>query len=222
MSQRLIQYVKPDAFTSSFKRDIQKFTALPYNHLTLVACVLNQVMAQSVADLLTASLSPDDSVRQAATHQLEQLASSSYSDYVQALVDQLAGEGGVPSHVRNAAGLAIKNTLSAREGSTKDLYAQRWTSLDGSVREKVKAGAMSALSSADRGARNVTGQVIAAIASIELPAGLWSDLISQLLSFVGRADNAGLRQATLQTIGYICESIVSCRSAELMEQAVRS
>ena len=165
---------------------------------------------QSVSDLLTASLSPDDNVRQSATQQLEQLASSSFPAYVQALIAQLANEGGAPSHIRNAAGLAIKNTLAAREASTKEQYAQRWTSLDSVTREQVKGGAMAALSSSDRGARNVTGQVIAAIAAIELPAGLWPDLVSQLLAFVGRADNAGLRQATLQTIGYICEQIVRC------------
>jgi len=55
----------------------------------------------------------------------------------------------------------------------------------------------------------VAGQVIAAIAGIELPTAQWPDLIQLLLGSVSQTANVGLKIASLQTIGYICEGAVS-------------
>ena len=48
---------------------------------------------------------------------------------------------------------------------------------------------------------------MAAIATVELPNGQWPELVELLLSFMGQS-NVNLRVATLQAIGFICESIV--------------
>jgi len=167
-------------------------------------------MTMDANAVLSATLSPNQQERQAATEQLTQLLSSNPSQFLLTLSHALA-EPQSPSHIRNAAGLAIKNALSARETPRQEEYAARWTSLDPSTRDKLKHDALATLDAQDRGARNVSGQVIAAIAAIELPAGLWNNLIAQLLELASRGDNPNLRQATLQTIGYICEGIVSSR-----------
>jgi len=52
-------------------------------------------------------------------------------------------------------------------------------------------------------------QVVAAVAAVELPQGQWPNLIEILLGFVNTLGNTNLRISTLQTIGFICESIVS-------------
>jgi importin subunit beta-1 len=54
---------------------------------------------------------------------------------------------------------------------------------------------------------------VAAIAEIELLHGQWPDLVHILLDNVTATDNVNLKQATLKTIGYICEGVVSkgCR-----------
>lgn len=57
-------------------------------------------------------------------------------------------------------------------------------------------------------AGSVSAQVIAAIAAIELPTNHWSELIEVLLGFVNNQDNTNLKIATLQAIGFICETIV--------------
>lgn len=54
----------------------------------------------------------------------------------------------------------------------------------------------------------VAAQGVAAIANVELPVGQWPELIEILLGFVNNAANTPLRIATLNAIGYICESIV--------------
>lgn len=51
-------------------------------------------------------------------------------------------------------------------------------------------------------------QVVAAIAAVELPNGQWNDLIEVLLGFVNNQPSTNLKIATLQAIGFICESIV--------------
>jgi len=48
---------------------------------------------------------------------------------------------------------------------------------------------------------------VAAIATVELPNAQWPELVELLLSFMGQS-NVNLRVATLQAIGFICESIV--------------
>lgn len=51
--------------------------------------------------------------------------------------------------------------------------------------------------------------MVAAIAEIELPAGRWGDLINVLLANIQTGDTS-LKQSTLQALGYVCESTVSC------------
>lgn len=84
--------------------------------------------------------------------------------------------------------------------------------MDGEIKGKVKQDAILTLASPTPRAGSIAAQVIAAIAAVELPAGQWPELIGMLLSFMDRADNMHLRVATLQTIGFICETIVRRRS----------
>ncbi|GAA6005310.1 karyopherin beta [Rhodotorula paludigena] len=174
--------------------------------------------------VLAATLSPNQQERDAATAQLTQLLSSNPTAYLVSLAQALASDQ-APAHIRSAAGLAIKNALSAREAARQEDYANRWKSLDPATRDQLKHDALATLAATERGARNAAGQVIAAIAAIELPAGLWPSLIGQLLALAARNDDPNLRQATLQTIGYICESIkpeiLAAQSNEILTAVVQ-
>jgi len=66
------------------------------------------------------------------------------------------------------------------------------------------------LGSTSQKAGTFASQVVAAIAAVELPQGEWQDLIEILLGFVNNNSNTNLKIATLQTIGFICETIVRC------------
>lgn len=118
-------------------------------------------------------------------------------------------DNSIPTHIRSAAGLALKNALSAREASRLESYSQRWLALDDASRTTVKTNVLSTLPSDDNRAGTAAAQVISAIASIELPVGHWNDLITNLLNAVGNAENSKLRMAALQAIGFTCESVVS-------------
>lgn len=66
---------------------------------------------------------------------------------------------------------------------------------------------LTTLSSPQREARATAAQVASSVAQIELPRSQWPELIQTLLSNMDQ-DNENLRQATLETLGYICEEIV--------------
>ncbi|PWN34213.1 putative karyopherin beta-1 subunit [Meira miltonrushii] len=159
----------------------------------------------NAAELLANSLSPDAATRQGAEQKLSAAAQDSYPAYMTTLVSELANES-APSHIRNAAGLAIKNALSAREAQRSDEYARRWFELSEDVRNEIKTKTFNTLGSQDSRAGLASAQVLAAITTVELPRGQSQNLIRQLLEAMGDVNNKNLRRATLQAIGFICES----------------
>lgn len=162
-----------------------------------------------VASLLANTLSPDGGLRSSASTQLESAARDHLVPYLSALCDTLLSSS-QPAHIRNAAGLQIKNILTARELARSEEYATRWKAIPPEDRQKPKDVLVRCLGDQERPVRQVSGQAIAAIGAVELPAGMWPGLIGQLLSIVNTPSNSvALRQATLQTIGYLCESVVS-------------
>ena len=83
---------------------------------------------------------------------------------------------------------------------------QRWIQqIDVGVKKSVKSLALSTLGSKDARAGQSAGQFISSIAAIELPRNEWPELMSTLVTNVGDGD-VNLKQASLITIGYICES----------------
>ncbi|KAI0717699.1 ARM repeat-containing protein [Cerioporus squamosus] len=179
----------------------------------------------NVTELLANTLSPDAHTRDDATQKLETASRENYPAYMTMLSTELVNEAS-PTHVRNAAGLALKNTLSAREIARQTDYANRWLALDEATRNKVKQDALMALASPAGKVGTVAAQVVSAIASVELPNGQWMDVIGLLLGFVSDPSNISLRVATLQAIGFICESlqdkpdILSMRSNEILTAVI--
>lgn len=87
-------------------------------------------------------------------------------------------------------------------------YSQRWISLGLETKGKIKQELLMGLGSPNLKAGGVAAQVIAAIAAVELPHNHWPELIELLLGFVNNQENTNLKIATLQAIGFICETIV--------------
>ncbi|KAJ7026728.1 armadillo-type protein [Mycena alexandri] len=160
----------------------------------------------NATDLLANTLSADASTRQDATQKLENASRDNYPEYMLMLSTVLVDENS-PIHVRNAAGLALKNTLTARESGRAQEYSNRWMNLSTEAKTKIKNDALLTLGSSSQKAGAFASQVVAAIAAVELPVGHWGDLIEILLGFINTQTNVNLRIATLQTIGFICESI---------------
>jgi importin subunit beta-1 len=161
----------------------------------------------SASELLANTLSPDTNTRQNATQTLENASRENFPAYVTMMSSELANESSL-LHVRNAAGLALKNALTARESARQSEYANRWLSTDSTTRDKIKQESLATLGSPSHKAGGVAAQVVAAIAAVELPHEQWPELIGSVLGFVNNLQApSNLKVATLQAIGFICESI---------------
>ena len=92
------------------------------------------------------------------------------------------------------------------------VLATDWMNLAVEVRSRVKEASVHALGSQHNQVRLAAAQVIAKIATIELPKpGQWDGLMQALLDYVVKPEasptGVAKKEAALNTIGYICEEI---------------
>ncbi|KAL3965056.1 hypothetical protein ACCO45_002060 [Purpureocillium lilacinum] len=158
---------------------------------------INQVLANS--------LSPDANLRNAAEQQLHQASESNFPLYLATLVQELANEQ-AESSIRAAAGIALKNAFTARDFARHQELQAKWLQqTDDDTKRRVKELTLQTLSSSSAQAGTAAAQVVSSIAAIELPRNQWNDLMPFLVKNVSEgADHQ--KQASLTTIGYICES----------------
>lgn len=160
---------------------------------------------------LAATLSPIQSVREAATSALEGVSQQDFATYVRTLVVTLGDEqqGG---EVRQAAGVAIKNALVSKDATRRNILRQRWLGLAEDERRPLREQLLKTIQrgSGAGGSGTAVAQAVAAIAGIELPAGEWMDLMGRLVematnSTIGTVE--GRRKMAIETIGFICEEL---------------
>ncbi|CAK9274247.1 unnamed protein product [Sphagnum jensenii] len=173
-------------------------------------------MAQEVTQVLLNAQSADGVVRKLAEDSLKQFQEQNLAGFLISLSHELANSEKPPDS-RKLAGLILKNSLDAKEAARKQELVGRWVSLDPTVKTQIKSALSQTLSSVVPDARHTSAQVIAKIAAIELPQGEWPELVGSLLANMGGPQveqPAHLKQATLETLGYVCEKV----SAEILAQ----
>lgn len=100
----------------------------------------------------------------------------------------------------------MKNAFSARDFTRLREVQGKWLEqVDAETKKGVKELTLQTLASSHHMAGQAAAQVIASIAAIELPRAEWQELMPTLVQNVGNgADH--LKQASLVTIGFICET----------------
>ncbi|KAH7426527.1 hypothetical protein KP509_10G004800 [Ceratopteris richardii] len=168
-------------------------------------------MALEVTQVLLNAQSADGSVRKHAEDSLKQFQEQNAAGFLLSLAHELANNE-KPPESRKLAGLVLKNSLDAKDSVRKAELSQAWISLNDDVKSQIKAALLATLSSSVIDARHTSSQVIAKVSAIELPQGQWPELIPSLLGNMGgtAVENAShLKQATLETLGYVCEEVSS-------------
>ena len=154
-----------------------------------------------------------------------------------ALAEQLSAPE-ASSIAKSAAGIALKNSLTTKEDAQREYLYQRWFNVDPDIRTRVKDNVLRALGTDSK--PSVAAQVrhtpqyvtldnyhyyyiflyyyflvkcIAGIAAAEIPRQEWPELIKQLLEKAGSPD-VNVRQASIEAVGYVCESV----EPELLEE----
>ncbi|CAA6656896.1 unnamed protein product [Spirodela intermedia] len=164
-------------------------------------------MSMEITQVLICAQSPDGKVRAAAEESLRQFQEQNLPIFLLSLSVELSSDA-KPPESRRLAGIILKNSLDAKDVITKERLIQQWVNLDPLTRAQIKESLMRTLPSSVPEARHTSSQVIAKIASIELPRKEWPDLVERLLSnMTQHSSSAALKQATMATLGYVCEEI---------------
>ncbi|XP_028789846.1 importin subunit beta-1-like [Neltuma alba] len=162
-------------------------------------------MAMEVTQVLLNAQSIDGNVRKHAEENLKQFQEQNFPGFLLSLSGELASDD-KPVDSRKLAGLILKNSLDAKDENRKRELVQRWLLLDPAAKTQIKSCLLQTLSSLAVDARSTASQVIAKIAGIELPQKQWPELVGALLSNIHQVP-AHVKQATLETLGYLCEEI---------------
>lgn len=176
-------------------------------------------MAIEITQFLLAAQSPDAKIRTEAEGNLRQFQEQNLPAFLLSLSAELANDG-KPNESRKLAGIVLKNSLDAKESSRKEHLVQQWMAVDVSIKLQIKSMLLNTLGSSVREAGDTSAQVIAKIAAIEIPKKAWPELIGSLLVNMTQQDRpAALKQATLETLGYVCEEI---SHEDLVQEEVNS
>lgn len=130
---------------------------------------------------------------------------SHQAGYLITLGQELANDDAA-SHIRTAAGLAMKNAFTFRDfARLREVQAKWIQQVNQQIKSQVKELALQTLTSKDLRAGQSSAQFIVSIAAIELPRNEWPELMNTLVQNVASGTEQ-LKQASLITIGFICES----------------
>ncbi|GLT73784.1 hypothetical protein SLA2020_456190 [Shorea laevis] len=164
-------------------------------------------MAMEITQFLLAAQALDAKVRTEAEASLRLFQEQNLPVFLLSLSVELANNE-KPTESRRLAGLVLKNSLDAKEDARKEQLVQQWMGIDISIKSQIKDLLLRTVGSSVPEARHTSAQVIAKIASIEIPRKQWPELIGSLLNNMTQQDSStALKQATLETLGYVCEEI---------------
>jgi len=159
-----------------------------------------------VTQVLVGTQSADQNIRVQAEQQLEGAKQSNLPLLMSLLATELANEQ-KDLHVRQAAGLYLKNCLTAKDETSQEELSQKWLTMDAAAKTQIKTTTLSALGSTQAKARHTAAQGVAAMGTIDLPHNQWPDLVQGLVKNVTDSGNPALKQSSLEALGYICEEI---------------
>ncbi|SCU80573.1 LAMI_0B03004g1_1 [Lachancea mirantina] len=163
------------------------------------AAQLAQVLEQTI-------LSADASVRLQCETQLKKLSNENFLQFA-ALIAQVAADDSARLEARILAALTLKNELVSKDPVKTQQLAQRWlTQVDDHSRQQIRQLALSSLIAAEPRVANAAAQLIAAIATIELPRGHWPDLMKIMVDNTAATQPENVKRASLLALGYICEA----------------
>lgn len=130
-----------------------------------------------------------------------------FTGFLRTLSDILFNQQNTPV-VRTAAGLQLKNQLTARDDTLRQQQQNRWINLPEDTRQYIKERVFRTLGTEFR--PSSAPQCVAYIAIAELSEKQWPSFINALVQNIKNpASTDKLRLATLEAIGYVCQEIVS-------------
>lgn len=173
-----------------------------------------------VTQLLLHAQDPDVNIRTQAESKISQFQDQNYPGFLASLAAELSSTA-KPADSRRLAGLVLKNTLDAKDEARKAELQARWGAVDAGLKNQIKEALLSTLQMEPQEVRHTVSLVIAKVAAIDLPRREWPQLISSLLANMSATPpQHGVRQATLEALGYICEEMASLSEEVLAPEQI--
>lgn len=173
-----------------------------------------------VTQLLLHAQDPDPNVRSQAEAKIEQYRSENYPGFLASLAAELSNTG-KPGDSRRLAGLVLKNTLDAKDEARKAELQARWGQVEPGLKNHIRESLLNTLQTEPQDVRHTAAMVIAKVAAIDLPRKEWPTVISVLLGNMSSPTPVdGVRQATLEALGYICEEMASVETEVLAPEQI--
>uniref|UniRef100_A0A7S2R3W5 Importin N-terminal domain-containing protein n=1 Tax=Rhizochromulina marina TaxID=1034831 RepID=A0A7S2R3W5_9STRA len=166
---------------------------------------------ESVMDLsqvLSQAQSADHATRTQAEAFLSNAERDQTAPFSLALVGELANQT-QNVHVRQLAGLQLKNIVAAKLEEYTEEKRQRWLgTVDAESKGHIRNTLLQCLLDSEEVVRHTAAQCIGAIASVDIPAGAWPTLVGGILECVTAAEVPETsKQAALEACGYMCETL---------------
>jgi importin subunit beta-1 len=161
---------------------------------------------EDLIKVLERTVSSNQADQNEAVRYIQEFCQKDFIGFIQALSDVLYEQQNPPV-VRAAAGLQLKNQLTARDEYLRQQQQERWRSLPEPTRTHIKERVFKALGT-EIFRPSSAPQCVAYIALIELPEQQWPGLIPALEANVtSPTSTQQLKLASLEAIGYICQDI---------------
>lgn len=155
---------------------------------------------------LEKTVSPSQDDQNKAVQFIESYIQRDFSGFLKHLSDILFETNNQPT-VRLAAGLQLRNQLTARDEITKLNQQDKWRTLSPETRLYIKEKLFQSLGT-ETSRPSSAPQCVANIAIIELPEQQWPGLMNALVQNVTSTSSSdSVRLSTLEAIGYICQEI---------------
>ena len=139
---------------------------------------------------------------------IQEFVARDFTGFLQALSDVLYNQQNPPV-VRAAAGLQLKNQLTARDDILRQQQQERWSSLHEQTKLHIKDRIFKTLGT-EIFRPSLAPQCIAYIAIAELKEKQWPEFINLLVQNTKNSpQNDKLRLSTLEAIGYACSEVVA-------------
>jgi len=156
--------------------------------------------------------SSDPNVRRPAEEKLKHWEMNHFGDYLLGLCLILNNKE-VQGEIRQLAGLQVKILVGGgKTAESQAILKARYFELSPETRKNLRETVIPCLGTDIPECRKVAAQVVARIASVELPRGLWNDLIAMLLSVVetkfdSQMQQRDMRESALLTLGFVGEEL---------------
>jgi len=167
---------------------------------------MNAEAAGQLVQVLEKTTSGDQNDMKAAQAFLESASQTNLPELIRTLSDVLY-HGANSAVVRQQAGVQLKNFLYTNDESLRTQYEERWLAMPEEIRLYTKQNVLGTLGT-ESFRPSAAAQCVQLIAMVELPRGLWPNLLSTLVQNVTNgASTEIMKESTLQAIGYICQDV---------------